>query len=74
MPGNNESTLVVQVRTTRVGNANATGFTGIAVKEGNAEVIQVNLKPKGKMAQSTNDAHWLIYEVIYNTTLQAYVG
>ena len=45
--GNNESSLVVQVRTTKVGNVNATGFTGIAIKEGNAEVVQVNLMPGG---------------------------
>jgi hypothetical protein len=46
--GMNESNLVVQVRTTRVGDVNATGFTGIAVKEGNTETIQVNLLSTGK--------------------------
>ena len=38
---------MVQVRTTRVGDVNATGFTGIAVKEGNTEVVQVNLRSGG---------------------------
>ena len=38
---------MVQVRTTKVGNVNATGFTGIAIKEGEAEVVQVNLMPGG---------------------------
>ena len=46
-PGTNDSSLVIQVRTTIVGDANATGFTGIAVKEGNGEMIQVNLNSTG---------------------------
>ena len=41
--GNNASSLEVQVRTTKVGDANATGFTAFAIKEGNSQVIQVNL-------------------------------
>lgn len=45
--GTNESSFVVQVRTTRVGSVNATGFTGIAVKEGNSEAVQINLKQEG---------------------------
>ena len=50
MSGVNESSLVIQVRTTRVGDSiNATGFTAIAVKEGNTEVIQVNLKKTGNI-------------------------
>lgn len=47
--GQNESKFVVQVRTTRVGSVNATGFTAIALKEGDTEVIQVNLNPGGNI-------------------------
>ncbi len=42
-----ESKLDIQVRTTRVGDVNATGFTAIAMKEGNTEVVQVNLNSAG---------------------------
>ena len=45
--GTNDSSLVIQVRTTIVGDANATGFTGVAIKEGNGETIQVNLNSTG---------------------------
>jgi hypothetical protein len=45
--GTNKSSLVIQVRTTKVGDTNATGFTGIAVQEGNSEVVQVNLRSAG---------------------------
>ncbi|XP_046854018.1 mucin-like protein [Xenia sp. Carnegie-2017] len=48
IPGNDASSLEVQVRTTRVGNANATGFTAFAIKEGNSQVIQVNLNTTTK--------------------------
>ena len=43
------SSLLIQVRTTRVGNVNATGFTALAVKEGNAKTIQVNLLSTGNI-------------------------
>ena len=46
-PGTNDSKLIVQVRTTIVGSINATGFTGIAVQEGNSEVVQLNLESSG---------------------------
>jgi hypothetical protein len=59
-PGDNESSLVVQVRTTRVGNVNATGFTGIAIKEGNAEVIQVNLMPGGIVTRIIRFQHTFV--------------
>ena len=42
------SSLEVQVRTTKVGDANATAFTGIALKEGTSETVQVNLRSTGK--------------------------
>ena len=42
------SSLEVQVRTTKVGDANATAFTGIALKEGYSETVQVNLRSTGK--------------------------
>ena len=45
--GTVNSNLSIQVRTTRVGNVNATGFTALAVQEGNAETIQVNLLSTG---------------------------
>jgi hypothetical protein len=45
--GTNKSSLVIQVRTTKVSDTNATGFTGIAVQEGNSEVVQVNLRSAG---------------------------
>jgi hypothetical protein len=48
---------VVQVRTTRVGDVNATGFTGIAVKEGNTEVVQVNLRSGGIHIMFINNFH-----------------
>ena len=47
LSGMNESKLEVQVRTTRVGDVNATGFTALAMKEGNAEVVQMNLNSTG---------------------------
>lgn len=40
---------MVQVRTTRVGDVNATGFTAIAIKEGYSETIQVNLNASGRL-------------------------
>jgi hypothetical protein len=45
--GTADSNLVIQVRTTRVDDVNATGFTALAVKEGDAETIQVNLLSTG---------------------------
>ena len=62
IPGMNESKLIVQVRTTRVGDVNATGFTGIAVQEGNSEVIQVNLQSSGDIHLEVNKTEFSIGE------------
>ena len=51
---------MIQVRTTRVGDVNATGFTGIAVKEGNTEIVQVNLRSGGMHIMSTKSSACLI--------------
>ncbi|XP_046852402.1 uncharacterized protein LOC124445696 isoform X2 [Xenia sp. Carnegie-2017] len=57
IPGNNKSSLVVQVRTSRVNFVlNATGFTAIAIKEGETETIQVNLNVSGGLNLQVNKA------------------
>ncbi|XP_028416182.1 uncharacterized protein LOC114539806 [Dendronephthya gigantea] len=54
IPGTSGSSLVVQVRTTRVEDINATVFTGVAIKEGNSEVVQVNLVKTGALHVRVN--------------------
>ena len=67
---------MVQVRTTKVGDVNATGFTGIAIKEGDTETIQVNLQPGGSLVSST--ALYVLYfikslQYITQSTVHLYV-
>jgi hypothetical protein len=53
--GTSNSKLVIQVRMTRVDDVNATGFTALAVREGNAETVQVNLLSPGNKLRNENN-------------------
>ena len=47
--GTSESSLRIQVRTTRVGDVNATGFTAVVVQEGNGDIVQANFRSPGTL-------------------------